>query len=220
MDSHLALKYNYDSFEGGSSLDRIRVHWLEAFGPSHHFAAGVEVPFLYFNGEGTEPNASGIGDLSVEFRARLTKSEKFDQAAGVELTMPSASNNLLGTGDTVIKASWGFSTQIAPHTLLSGEVSYNKAIQNQRSQPGVNYLEPELILAQGFGKRVGVFLDWDGYYDFNRADYIQTLKAGLELELDHREKWSLAPYAQFPLTGSSRAAEFNSSVGLDLIYNF
>ena len=220
MDPHLALKYNHDRFEGGSTLDRTRVHWLQAFGPSKRLAAGIEVPFLYFNGGEMEPNANGIGDLTVEFRGMLGKGEKFEHVAGIEFTMPSASNDLLGAGQTVMRLAWGFSAQITSHTLLSGELGYNRAIHTQRSEPGVNYIEPELILTQALGKRVGVFLDWDTYEDFNRTQYILTLKAGLEIELDHKQKWSLTPYAQFPLTRSSQAAEFKNSLGVDLIYNF
>jgi len=220
MDSHVALKYNHDAFEVGSGLDRIRIHWLQAFGPSKRLAAGIEVPLLHLNGGETKPNASGIGDMSVEFRGMLGKGEKFEHAAGIELTMPSASNDLLGTGQTVIRVAWGFSTQITSHTLLSGEVGYNKAVYTQRSETGVNYIEPELILTQALGKRVGVFLDWDTYDDFNSTEYIQTLRAGLEIELDHKQKWSLAPYAEFPLTRSSRVAEFKNSFGVDFVYNF
>jgi hypothetical protein len=33
MDSHIALKYNHDEFEEGSSLDQVQVHWLQASDP-------------------------------------------------------------------------------------------------------------------------------------------------------------------------------------------
>ena len=158
--------------------------------------------------------------MTVEFRGMLGKGEKFEHVVGIELTMPSASNDLPGTGQTVIRLAWGFSIQITSHTLLTGEVGYNKAVYTQRSEPGVNYIEPELILTQALGKRAGVFFDWDTYDDFNSTEYIQTLRAGLEIELDHKQKWSLAPYTQFPLKRSSRAAEFKNSFGVDLVYNF
>jgi hypothetical protein len=114
----------------------------------------------------------------------------------------------------------GFSAVITSHTLLSGEVGYDKAVATARPEPGVNFLEPELILTQALGKRVAVFVDWDSYEDFQAREYIQTLRAGLEIGLDRKQKWSLAAFAQFPLTTSPRAAEFKNSVGVDLIYNF
>jgi hypothetical protein len=47
--------------------------------------------------------------------------------------------------------------------------------------------------------------------------YIQSVKAGIEIELNRRQTWSLAPFAQFPLTNSSRTAEYKNSVGA--VYN-
>jgi hypothetical protein len=167
-----------------------------------------------------EPIVNGFGEMDVEFRAMLGKGEKFEHAAGIELTMPSASSNGLGTGQTVLRLAWGFSAPITSSTLLSGEVGYDKAVGTDRPQPGVHFLEPELILTQALGKRVAVFVDWDSYADFQTTRYIQTLKAGIEIELDRRRRWSLAPFAQFPLTSSSRTAEYKNSIGADLIYNF
>jgi hypothetical protein len=228
MESHIALKYNYDQFEGGSNLNRFAVHWLQAFGPSDRLAAGIEIPFLDFNGEGVQPDAGGIGDIEVEFRGMLTKGERFEQAAGIALALPSASNNLigdsvgdlLGTGQTVLRLEWGFSLQVTPHTLLSGEVAYNKALQTRRSEPDVNNIETQLILGQALGKGFGASVEWTGYYEFHDSEYVETLRPELQVELDRRQKWSIAPYAVFPLGQVSRAAEFRFSVGCDLIHNF
>lgn len=220
MESHVVLKYNYNQLERGSYLNLVRARWLQAFGSSERFAASIEVPFTNFNGTGQEPSTGGIGDLQVEFSAMLSKRERFEQAVGVQLTLPSASSNVIGEGQTVLRMMWGFSTPLTKHTLLSGEVGYNKTISDQTQEPGANFIEPELILAQTLGKRMGVFLDWDTYYDFNPDQYIQTLKTGFDIQLDHKEKWSLTPYATFPLNSASRAMEFRYSVGCDLIFKF
>lgn len=78
--------------------------------------------------------------MNVDFRAMLQQGEKFEQPAGIGLTMPSASASVLGTGQTVMRLAWGFSTPIT-----SGEVGYEKAAATQRSELGVNVLQPELI---------------------------------------------------------------------------
>jgi hypothetical protein len=220
MDSHIALKYNHDELEGGSSLDQVEVHWLQALGSSKRLAVGIEVPLVHLNSEDMEPSANGMGDIILEFRGMLTKGEKFEQAAGIELTLPSASHDVLGENQTVFKAVWGFSAQITSHTLLSGEVGYNKGVRSGPFQTEINSIEPELIFSQAFGNRFGAFLEWNNYYEFNVSEYVQTLKVGLEVELDRKQKWSLAPYAVFPLNHVSREAEFKNSVGVDLVYNF
>jgi hypothetical protein len=228
MESHIALKYNHDEFEVGSNLNWLAVHWLQAFGPSERLAAGIELPFLNFNGAGVQPDAGGIGDIEVEFRGMLTKGEKFEQAAGVVLALPSASSglvgdsvgDLLGTGQTVLRLEWGFSLPVTRDTLLSGQVAYNKAVQTRRTEPDVNNVEPELILSQALGRRLGVSIDWTSYYEFYDNEYVETLKAEFQLELDRKQKWGITPYAVFPLSQVSRAAEFSRSVGCDLIYTF
>jgi hypothetical protein len=228
IESHLAVEYNHDQFEVGSNLNQVALHWLQAFGPSDRLAAGIEIPFLNFNGEGVQPDAGGIGDIEVEFRGMLTKGEKFEQAAGIVLAVPSASNNLigdsvgdlLGTGQTVLRLEWGFSVQVTPHTLLSGEVAYNKAVQTRRSEPDVNNIETQLIVSQALGKRFGASVEWTGYYEFHDSEYVETLKPELQVELDRKQKWSIAPYAVFALGPISQAAEFKYSVGCDLIYTF
>ena len=63
MESHIALKYSYDEFEEGSNLNWAAVHWLQTLGPSKRLAVGIEIPFVNFNGEGEQPDGSGIGDI-------------------------------------------------------------------------------------------------------------------------------------------------------------
>ena len=220
MQSRVTFKYNHDEYDGGSSGDLVEVDWLQSFGPSGRMAAGIELPFMHFNGGAGEPSGNGLGDIKLEFRGMLGKWEKFEYAAGIEITIPSATNNLVGENEIVIKLVWGFSTQVTPHTLLSGELGYNKAVQTSHNLPGTNNIEPELILSQAFAKRIGGYLDWNTYYDFNASEYAQTLRVGLNVELDRKEKWSLSPYFEFPLNHFTRITEIKNLVGVDLSYNF
>jgi hypothetical protein len=150
-------------------------------------AAGIELPFEHASGEQGETSVNGIGDIKLEFRGMLGKGEKFEHAAGIELTLPSASNDEIGEGQKVLTFIWGCSAQLTTHTLLSAELGYNKAVQNQRETPGVNSIEPELILSQAFAGRFEGYLDWDSYYDFGVDEYVQTVQRGLEFALDRQE---------------------------------
>jgi len=221
MESHVSFKYRHDAFDGGASGDSYKFHWLQSFGPSHRMAAGIELPFVHASGEGPgESSVNGLGDITLDFRGMLGKSEKFEHAAGLEITLPSASNDRIGDSQTVLKFIWGCSAQLTTHTLLSAEVGYNKAVQNQRATPGVNNIEPEIILSQAFAKRVGGYLDWDNYYEFNVDEYVQTLEIGLEIALDRQEKWTFSPYVLFPLSHASRIIETKNAVGVDVSYQF
>jgi len=174
MRSHVTFKYNHDEYDAGASGNRVEIDWLQSFGPSNRMAAGIELPFAHFNGSDGEPSGSGLGDIKLQLRGMLGKWERFEHAAGIEITLPSASNDQIGESETVIRLVWGFSAQVTPHTLFSGELGYNRAVQTSYGLPGTNEIEPELILSQAFAKRVGGFLEWDTYYDFNASEYAQT----------------------------------------------
>jgi len=103
MQSHVTFKYNHDEYDGGSSGDLVQIDWLQSFGPSGRLTAGIELPFMHFNGGHGEPSGNGLGDIKLEFRGMLSKRERFEQAAGFVITVPSASNDLVGEGETVIK---------------------------------------------------------------------------------------------------------------------
>lgn len=211
---------NHDEFDEGASGDQVRIDWLQSFGSSGRMAAGIELPIVHYNGGDFEPSGRGLGDIKLQFRGMLGKWERFEHAAGIEITVPSASNDPVGEHQTAIRLVRGFSTQVTPLTLLSGELGYNKAVQTSHGLAGTNNLQPELILAQAFAKCAAGYLDWDTYYDFNASEYAQTLKVGLEFELDHKEKWGLSPYFQFRLNHFTRITEIKNSVGFELIYVF
>lgn len=220
IQSRFSFTYDHDTYDGGSSCDCFRVDWLQSFGPSHRLAAEIELPFSFYNGGNSEPNSTGLGDITVKFIDMIGKGEKFEHAAGIEITAPSASSHLIGEDETVIKLVWGFSTQVTPHTLLSGQLGYNLAVQAIQRPPGSNEIEPELILAQAFAKRVGGYIDWDSYYDFNASKYAQTLKLGLDVELDRKQKWNVSPYVEFPLNHFTQTTALKKNVGFELSYHF
>jgi len=154
----VAFKYRYDSFDGGVDSNSIMVKWQQAIGATKRVAVSMELPFDHVS-EPENMSTGGIGDMKLELRGMLQKKEKFEHTAGVEVTLPSANNYILGEGQTVLRFIWGFSGQLTPKTLLTGEFAYNKAIVNHGPGEGENNIEPQLILSQALAKRVGAYLD-------------------------------------------------------------
>ncbi|HEX8894527.1 MAG TPA: hypothetical protein VF783_14445, partial [Terriglobales bacterium] len=218
MQSHVEFEYNHANFDGGGSGDKFKFDWQQAFGSSQRFAAGIEVPIDHVSGDTEEPAATGMGDLKLLFKGTIWKGEDFENAAGSELTAPSSSSDRIGEDQTVLRLVWGFSAEVTPRTLLSAELGYNKAVANQRATPGINSIEPELILALAFAKRFGAYLDWDNYYEFSVDEHVSTMEVGLEFALGQKEKWSFAPYVVFPLNHASRLMEFKNAAGFRLAH--
>jgi hypothetical protein len=226
LESRVALKYNRATFDSGSKGDYMRLEWVQAFGPSKRMAVRFELPLIHVNGATDQPNASGVGDILLEFIGMLGKREKFEHTAALEVTVPSANDALVrlgvigGEGETVIRPAWGFTTQVTANTLLSGNLAYSKAVHTRYGFEGTNEIQPVLILSQAFSKRVGGFLEWNTYYDFNATRWAQALQVGIAFLLDRKEKWNLSPHFAFALNDFARQMEFKSAAGFDLSYHF
>jgi hypothetical protein len=226
LESRIAFKYNHATLNGSSRGDFLRLEWVQAFGPSERMAVRFELPFIHVNGAANEPNANGVGDILVEFIGMLGKTEKFEHSAALEVTVPSASDALVrlgvigGEGETVIKPAWGFTTEVTALTLLSGNLAYSKAVHTRHGLEGTNEIEPKLILSQAVSKRVGGYLEWNTYYDFNDTRWAQFLQVGIDFVLDRKERWNLSPYFAFALNDFAREMDFKNAAGFDLSYHF
>jgi hypothetical protein len=99
----VSSRYRHDQFLEGLNGDEIRIHW-QSLGPSGRLAAGIELPFIDVGGE--RSNTAGIGDIHLDFHGIISKGERFEQAAGVEVIAPSASHELLDDGQAVLGFRW------------------------------------------------------------------------------------------------------------------
>jgi hypothetical protein len=214
--SRVLVQYDHGSFNGAAENDRIRVSGQQSFNAANRLGVGYEIPFIDFRGGNGNPSGSGLGDIKLNFRAVLDDTGKFKSAALVEFTFPSASNTLTGFGQNIVKSAWGFSAPLASRTVLSATLAYNKAVSARPGQQGINSFEAEPVLAQEFAKRVAGFLDWDMYQDFNFDRFGQTMKGGLTIALDRSSRFSVTPYAQFPLNNFTSRYNIKSDVGFDL----
>jgi len=221
IESFVTSEYRHDKFDDGSTGDSTLIHWLQAFGPSKRLAAGIELPIIHESG----PAAAGLGDVTLEFRGILGKDEKFEHAAAILVTLPSGSQTLIDEGhildgQTIFSAGWGCSWALTERTVLSLDTHYHKAVHTRGSAPKRNYVEPVVIVTQAFAKHIAGYLEWDQYFEFSLNQYVQLLKPGVEIAIDRKEKWSISPYAQFPLNRISRIEETKSAAGLVVSYTF
>jgi hypothetical protein len=218
--SRVSFEYDRANFSGGADNDRFRIKGQQAFGPKYRLGFGYEIPFIDAHRTGDVQSASGLGDIKLIASAILGDTGKFKNAAAAEFTFPSAANNALGFGQTIIKAVWSFSIPLGERTALSGIFGYNKAVNTNTGQQGINSFEPQTVLVYKFTGRVAGYLDYDMYRDFNVDQFGQTLKGGLTFGLDRRLRWSLSPYAQFPLNHFTSSTNIRSDIGAELSWRY
>jgi hypothetical protein len=218
IESYVSLRYRHDQFLEGLNGDELRIYWQQSFGPSGRLAAGIELPLTDVRGD--DSNAAGLGDIYLDFRGLISKGERFEQAASIEVLAPAASHQLLDDGQTVLGFLWGFSAKIAERTKLDGVARYRKAMSSRFGTPEVNNVGGEFILTQAFTQRFAGFLDSENYYEFSVHGYVNTLKIGAEVLLDRQKKWSLSPYVLLPFTQAARHLETDGAAGLDLMFKY
>ena len=181
-------------------------------------AAGIELPFIFARGD--ERRAAGTGDIQLEFRRMISKGERFEQAAGVQVIAPSATDELLEDGQTQLGLAWGLSSEVGKRTTLDVEFHYRKAVSSKFGTPKLHSVGVEAILTRAFTQRVAAYLDSDNYYEFSVHGYVNLLKAGVQVLLDRQKKWGLSPYVLFPSTQAARQVETRGAAGLDLTFEF
>jgi len=223
--SRVAVEYDHASFSGGRRNDRVRIKGAQAFGSDHRVGFGYELPFISGYGidlgDGTpSPSAQGLGDIKVNVNAVLGMTPRFKHAAKIEFTFPSASEDVIGFGQKILRIEWGCSTPIGAKTALSGIFAYNRAISTRDGNPGQNSFEPEVVLTRAFTPSIAAYLDYDMYRDFSAEDFGQTLKAGMTISIDKAQRWALSPYAQFPLNHFTSSTNLKSDVGIELGFRY
>jgi hypothetical protein len=218
--SRVSFEYDHATFSGGADNDRYRIKGTQAFGPKHRLGFGYEIPFVDAHRTGDVQSESGLGDVKLIASAVLGDTGKFKNAVAGEFTFPSASNDVSGLGQMIIKAIWNFSTPLGQNTALSGIFGYNKAVSTNKGQQGIHNFEPEAVLVHKFGGRVSGYLDYDTYQDFNFDQFGQTLKGGLTFGLDRQLRWSLSPYGQFALNQFTSRTNLKSDIGIELSWRY
>ena len=190
--SRVSFEYDHVTFSGGSDNDRFRIKGTQAFGPKQRLGFGYEIPIVDAHRTGGVESESGLGDIELILGAVLGDTPKFKNAVAGEFTFPSASNDVSGLGQTIVRAVWNFSTPLGQETVINGIFGYNKAVSTNKGRQGMNSFEPEAVLVHKFGGRVAGYLDY-GHLGriFNVRPVGQLLKGGLTFGLDPQLQWSL-----------------------------
>jgi hypothetical protein len=219
--SRVSIEYDHGTFSGDKSNNRERIKGQQAFGVAHHLAFGYEIPVIRgfgfdIDGGSSTVSGRGLGDIKLNVSALLGDYAHLKHAVTFEVTFPSAPDTVKGSDQTVLKMAWGGSTPLGEKTVLNAVLAYNKAATAHEGEQGVNNIEPEAILKRAFTKRFAGYLDYDTYWDFNADQFGQTLKAGLQFQLDKAARWGLSPYVQFPLNHFTSSTNLRNDVGMEL----
>ena len=214
LKSRVVFRYDYKSQEGDTSVSRLRIKSLFAFGPKQRLGVQINVPMLHKSVPGD--SAGGLGDIELALGGNLYSGERFRTGALVEFQVPSSTDSLLGGSTTTIKPAWGFTAMLTPRLELNCVFNYKRSISTTRGSP-TNEFEPDFTVS---ARRWGVtwWAEWDSYYLFIPGEFAQTFKLGASHAFGRDRRWIVSPYYSFPLNASGRQTQYIHQVGMDVTF--
>jgi len=214
LRTRLVYRYDHKQLEVPVSTDRFRLRLLYAFGPKQRFGASVLMPWLQT--DTPLASARGSGDAEMQFTANLTYSERFRTGVGIQATLQTSSDALLGGATTTIKPDWSFTGVLSSHIQLTGAFFYKQSIHTTRGIRAKQF-EPDVTLNARVLDTTW-FLEWDSYYDFLPDRFAQTLKPGVSRSIGSNGRWVASAYYAFGINDYGRLSQYRYNAGADLTW--
>jgi hypothetical protein len=214
LRTRAVVRYDHRQFDGSASSDRLRLRFLYAFGPRQRFAVSFLEPLVRLDIP-TE-TARGSGDAEVQFNANVVFRERFRAGVGLQTTLPTSSNALLGGATTTIKPSLEVAGVLTSRLELLASFYYKRSIHTSRDLP-FDQFEPDVILnARVFGATW--FLEWDAFYDRLPGRLAQTLKPGVSRAFGPGRRWVGSAYYAVGVNDYAQLTQYRYDAGVDVTW--
>jgi hypothetical protein len=208
------FRYDERQLQGSNSVDRFRFRLLYAFGPKQRFGVSVLVPAI--RADTPFGDARGAADIEIQANANVYFRPRFRTGAGIQATLQTASDRLLGGDTTTLKPSWDFAAVLSSRFELTGALYYKRSIHTTRGIPAKQF-EPDITLnVQAL--TATWFVEWDSFYDFIPARYAHTMKVGVGRRFGGNRPWVVSPYYARGINDYARLSQYRSNAGLDLTW--
>jgi len=208
------VRYDRRLFDGSASSDRLRLRFLYAFGPRQRFAVSFLEPLVQIDTRAA--TARGAGDAEAQFNANVVYRSRFRAGVGLQTTLPTSSDALLGGATTTIKPSLEFAGVLSSRLELLASFYYKRSIHTSRGLP-FDQFEPDVILnARVFGATW--FLEWDAFYDRLPGRIAHTLKPGVSRAFGPGRRWVGSAYYAVGVNDYARLSQYRDDAGVDVTW--
>jgi hypothetical protein len=214
LRTRLVFRYDYRRLRGPISIDRLRLRALYAFGPKQRLAVSFLQPLI--QADTPVGNASGSGDAEVQFNANVIYRDRFRTGVGIQSTLQTSSDALLGGATTTIKPFGDFTGVLSSRVELTAAFYYKRSIHTTRGFPAKQF-EPDIT----FNTRlldITWFLEWDSFYDFLPDRFAQTLKPGVSRAFGPNRRWVASAYYARGINDYARLSQYGYDTGLDITW--
>jgi hypothetical protein len=212
--TRLVFRYDHKRLEAPASGDRFRVRLLYAFGPKQRYGASVLMPLV--QADTPVGSARGSGDAELQLTANIAYSERFRTGVGIQATLQTSSDALLGGATTTIKPDWSFTGVLSSRAVLTAAFFYKQSIHTTRGVRAKQF-EPD-VTVNARAMDATWFLEWDSYYDFLPDRFAQTLKPGVSRAFGSKGRWVASAYYAFGINDYGRRSQYRYNAGADVTW--
>ena len=214
LRTRAVVRYDYRHVDGIASSDRLRLRFLYGFGPRQRFGVSFLQPLVQTD-TFTE-TARGAGDAEVQFNANVFYRERFRAGFGVQTTLQTSSDALLGGATTTLKPSVEVTGVPASRLELVAALYYKRSIHTSRGEPARQF-EPDFIVnARVFDATW--FVEWDSFYDVLPGRFAQTLKPGVSRAFGSSRRWVASAYYAIGVNEYARQSQYRYDAGIDVTW--
>jgi hypothetical protein len=207
------LRYDH-RLVGPVSIDRFRPRLLYAFGPSQRLAMSVLEPLVQVDAPAR--TARGSGDAEVQFNANILNGKRLRTGVGVQATLQTSSDALIGGATTTVKPFIDFTGVFLSRLEVVATLYYRQSIHTVRGIP-FKQLEPDLIV-NARALNTTWFLEFDSFYDFSPGQLAPTLKPGISRGFGPDRRWVASAYCAIGMNDYARLTQYRYNAGLDVTW--
>jgi hypothetical protein len=214
LRTRAVVRWDHRLFDGSASSDRIRPRFLYAFGPQQRVAVSVLQPLVQT--DTPTMTVRGSGDAEAQFNANVLDRNRFRAGVGVQTTLQTSSDALLGGATTTLKPSVELAGVPASRLELIAAFYYKQSIHTARGSPAKQF-EPDFIVN---ARVVGAtwFVEWDSFYDVLPGRFAQTLKPGVSRAFGPGRRWVGAAYYAIGVNDYARQSQYRYNAGIDVTW--
>ena len=214
LRTRAVFRYDYKEQNGSTETNRFRLKLVYGFGAPQRFGVAVNVPVVWM--QTPTGTVFGSGDTDITGGVVVYQTKQVRTGFLGEVTVPTASENALGGGNTNLKGTWGITCVLSSRFEFYGSFSYKQSVSTSRGAP-VKQFEPDVAVNMRVLKTTW-YVESDSYYDFNPEQFAPMVKTGLARGWGSTKSWTTTAYIEWPLNAYARATQHHLNVGLDVTW--
>lgn len=198
---------------GGISVDAVTFKTYRVINPNFNW--GVEVPLARY--ESPDKSKNGLGDILLAGTAFKQLSQKIGVGAKLEMFMPTATDDLLGTGKFIASPSAFVVWDLPYQFYIAAEYKHYVSYAGDGGRDNVNYMRPRITVGYTSPKEWYALTNLYYYVDFEnhmQSEFAPEVELGTLINEGTMFYANVGTHAG----GNWKLKDWSVSIGFKLLY--